>query len=101
MNRPLPVLPHSSSIQTDLRRLLRGEVRFDNHNRLLYATDASIYQVNPIGVVMPADAGDVSRLLRYCHERRVPLLPRGGGTSLAGQCTNDAVVCDLSVNFRQ
>src|SRR5438874_58320 len=91
----------SSSLARDLGALLRGEVRFDDHNRLLYSTDASIYQVSPIGVVMPADTDDVARLLRFCDERRVPILPRGGGTSLAGQCTNDAVVCDLSANFRQ
>jgi FAD/FMN-containing dehydrogenase/Fe-S oxidoreductase len=109
MNRALPVLnggpsrpPHASrELERELRSLLRGEVRFDDHNRLLYSTDASIYQVSPIGVVMPTDAEDVGRLLRFCNDRRVPILPRGGGTSLAGQCTNEAVVCDLSVNFRQ
>lgn len=79
-----------------LRALLDGEVRFDLHNRMLYATDASIYQVEPIGVVIPAHDADLDKLIAYCAERRLPLLPRGGGTSLAGQCVNHAVVVDLS-----
>jgi FAD/FMN-containing dehydrogenase/Fe-S oxidoreductase len=68
---------------------------------MLYSTDASIYQVTPIGVVVPADDVDVRTLLEYCHARRIPVLPRGGGTSLAGQCTNHAVVCDLSPTYRR
>ena len=101
----LTVLPESSlasrSIEADLRRLLRGQVRFDTHVRGLYATDASIYQVMPRGVVAPADGVDVANLLRYCNVRNVPVLPRGGGTSLAGQGVNDAVVCDLSQMCRR
>lgn len=105
MNRPLPVLDakspsDGSSLETELRTRLRGEVRFTEQDRMLYATDASIYQVRPIGVVVPVDDADVSALLRLCDERKIPILPRGGGTSLAGQCTNQAVVCDLSAHFR-
>jgi len=91
----------TDAIASDLRALVRGEVRFDEHNRLLYATDASIYQVQPIGVIIPADADDVAAAIKYCNERRVPVLPRGGGTSLAGQCTNRAVVIDLSALCRR
>lgn len=80
----------------ELARLVRGGVRFDRHDRMLYSTDASIYQVEPLGVVIPADADDVEAAVRYCSEHGLPMLPRGGGTSLAGQCTNRAVVIDLS-----
>jgi FAD/FMN-containing dehydrogenase/Fe-S oxidoreductase len=84
-----------------LRALLRGEVRFDAHDRMLYATDASIYQVEPIGVVVPADLDDLRTLVTYCAREGLPMLPRGGGTSLAGQCVNHAVVVDLSVTGRR
>lgn len=82
-----------------LRALIEGEVRFEKHDRMLYATDASIYQVEPIGVVIPAHEEDLVRVVRYCRENGLPILPRGGGTSLAGQCANHAVVVDLSTNF--
>ena len=84
----------------DLRRLVRGEVRFGRHDRLLYATDASLYQVEPVGVVIPADIEDAEAAVRFCAERGVAILPRGGGTSLAGQCVNEAVVIDFSANCR-
>jgi FAD/FMN-containing dehydrogenase/Fe-S oxidoreductase len=91
----------TEAIASDLRALVRGQVRFDGHNRLLYSTDASIYQVQPIGVVIPANADDVAATLKCCNDRRIPVLPRGGGTSLAGQCTNRAVVIDLSALCRR
>lgn len=81
-----------------LRGLLDGEVRFDAHDRMLYATDASIYQVEPLGVVVPAHTEDIARTLRYAHEQALPVLPRGGGTSLAGQCVNHAIVIDVSAH---
>ncbi|MAY75839.1 MAG: hypothetical protein CMJ31_14195 [Phycisphaerae bacterium] len=85
---------------TDVARRLTaavaGEVRFGLHDRMLYATDASHYQVEPLGVVIPADAEDAARAVRFCHKNGLPILPRGGGTSLAGQCTAQAVVVDLS-----
>lgn len=79
-----------------LSRLIAGEVRFGKHDRMLYATDASIYQVEPIGVVIPAGIEDVQRIVGYCRDNALPLLPRGGGTSLAGQCTGHAVIMDMS-----
>ena len=100
---PLPQAP-SPSRRDELARALathiRGQVRFDQHDRMLYATDASLYQVEPIGVVVPADTDDARAVVDFCARHSVPLLPRGGGTSLAGQCTNHAVVMDLSVNCR-
>lgn len=79
-----------------LASAIEGEVRTSQHDRLLYSTDASLYQVEPLAVVIPANVEDVVRAMKWCAERRVPILPRGGGTSLAGQCTNRAVVIDLS-----
>jgi FAD/FMN-containing dehydrogenase/Fe-S oxidoreductase len=80
----------------DLRREVAGEVRFDSITRQLYATDASAYEVTPIGVVFPRDTDDVAAALRYCARREIPVLPRGGGTSLAGQTVNEAVVLDFT-----
>ncbi len=79
---------------------VRGEVRFGRHDRMLYATDASLYQVEPLGVVVPADADDAVAAVRACAELGLPVLPRGGGTSLAGQCVNRAVVLDVSAGLR-
>ncbi|MBM4107704.1 MAG: FAD-binding protein [Phycisphaerae bacterium] len=89
------------ALARDLANAVRGEVRFDAHNRMLYATDASLYQVEPVGVVIPADVDDAAEAARFCLARGVPILPRGGGTSLAGQCTGSAVVLDLSPNCRR
>jgi len=79
-----------------LRAQLRGDVRFDNGSRALYATDGSNYRQVPIGVVLPRDADDVLAAISVCREFGAPLLCRGGGTSLAGQCCNVAVVLDFT-----
>lgn len=84
----------------DLANAIEGEVRFGLHDRMLYATDASLYQVEPLGALIPANAQDAARAIAFCASRGMPVLPRGGGTSLAGQCTNRAVVMDLSPNLR-
>jgi len=80
----------------DLDALIDGDVRFDDYSRQLYATDASIYEVTPIGVVFPTSTADVAAVVEYCAERELPILPRGGGTSLAGQAVNEAVVLDFT-----
>ncbi|ARS90806.1 FAD-binding and (Fe-S)-binding domain-containing protein [Natrarchaeobaculum aegyptiacum] len=80
----------------DLRERIDGDVRFDTYTRSLYATDASAYQQTPIGVVFPRSTDDVSSVVAYCAEREIPVLPRGGGTSLAGQAVNEAVVLDFT-----
>ncbi|MBA2625420.1 MAG: FAD-binding oxidoreductase [Acidimicrobiia bacterium] len=85
-----------SSIEVDLRAAVRGEVRFDPAARALYATDASNYRHVPIGVVTPLDAEDVVAAVAACRRHDAPLLSRGGGTSLAGQGCNEAVVLDFS-----
>jgi FAD/FMN-containing dehydrogenase/Fe-S oxidoreductase len=79
-----------------LRRAVAGEVRFDDGARALYATDASNYRQPPIGVVIPRTTDDVLAAVSICREYGAPLLNRGGGTSLAGQCCNAAVVLDCS-----
>src|SRR5437762_634324 len=85
-----------ADLARDLRRAIRGEVRFDRGSRAAYATDASNYRQVPIGVLLPRDAGDVIAALAVCRRHGVPVLARGGGTSLAGQSCNVAVVIDFS-----
>jgi len=87
-------------IARDLINTVEGEVRFGRHDRMLYSTDASLYQVEPIGVVVPRSIEDAYRTVHFCAERGLPVLPRGGGTSLAGQTTNRAVVIDFSPGCR-
>lgn len=79
-----------------LLRYLRGEVRFDEGSRALYATDGSNYRHVPIGVVLPRDVEDVIAAIEIARQFHAPILCRGGGTSLAGQCSNVAVVLDMS-----
>jgi FAD/FMN-containing dehydrogenase/Fe-S oxidoreductase len=96
---PPPIAPAQldpSALEAALRRHLRGEIRFDSGSRALYATDGSNYRQVPIGVVVPRDKEDVLASVAICREYAAPLLARGGGTSLAGQCCNAAVVLDFS-----
>src|SRR5581483_5503563 len=95
---PARALPQeqSRSLESALRDSVRGEVRFDNGSRALYATDGSNYRQVPIGVVIPRDADDVITTISTCRDHDAPILCRGGGTSLAGQCCNVAVVLDFS-----
>jgi FAD/FMN-containing dehydrogenase/Fe-S oxidoreductase len=86
----------AAMLADELRRSIKGEVRFDDGSRALYATDASNYRQVPIGVVVPRDAGDVAATLALARKHGAPILARGGGTSLAGQCCNVAVVLDFS-----
>src|ERR1700720_1486928 len=96
-------IPAPKSSRTDASGLaealcarVRGDVRFDNGSRALYSTDGSNYRQVPIGVVLPHHADDVLAAISVCREFAAPLLCRGGGTSLAGQCCNVAVVIDFS-----
>jgi FAD/FMN-containing dehydrogenase/Fe-S oxidoreductase len=86
----------ASSLERRLRREVRGDVAFDALTRGLYATDASIYQVEPLGVVTPRDVDDVVAIRTICAEAGVPILPRGAGTSQCGQTVNAALVVDVS-----
>src|SRR5579884_854630 len=86
----------AAGLEAALRRELRGEVRFDQGSRALYATDGSNYRQVPIGVVIPYDTEDVVAAVALARQYGAPLLCRGGGTSLAGQCCNVALVLDFS-----
>lgn len=87
-------------ISAELASAVEGEVRFGLHDRMLYSTDASLYQVEPLGVVIPSSVDDAVRAVEFCVRHGLPILPRGGGTSLAGQCVNRAVVIDFSPRCR-
>jgi FAD/FMN-containing dehydrogenase/Fe-S oxidoreductase len=88
--------PASESLERALKRSVRGEVRFDAGSRALYATDSSNYRQIPIGLVIPVDEADVVATIAACRDAGAPILPRGAGTSLAGQCCNVAVIMDFS-----
>lgn len=88
--------PTVNAVERDLRRLLKGDVEFDPIARHLYATDASIYQIEPLGVVCPRDEEDVVLLVRYATEHEVPLIPRGAGSGLAGAAIGAGVVVDFT-----
>ncbi len=75
---------------------IQGEVRFDGYSRMLYSTDASLYQIQPIGVVIPRHTEDMIAALEIAARFGVPVLPRGGGSSLAGQAVGPALVIDTS-----
>jgi FAD/FMN-containing dehydrogenase/Fe-S oxidoreductase len=83
-------------LERQLKRAVKGEVRFDDGSRAMYATDASNYRQVPIGLVIPRDIADVEATLAACRALGAPVLSRGGGTSLAGQCCNVALVVDFS-----
>ena len=80
---------------------IAGEVRFDPFSRMLYSTDASIYQIEPIGVVLPRHADDVVATVEVARQHGVPVLPRGGGTGLAGQTIGKAIIIDMSNYMHQ
>ena len=99
----LPTATHASpppdlmkGVVSELRAGVSGEVRFDERARALYATDASPYEIQPYGVVLPKTVDDISHTLKVAREYGLPVLPRGGGTSLAGQTVGAAIVVDVS-----
>ncbi|HTU19480.1 MAG TPA: FAD-binding and (Fe-S)-binding domain-containing protein [Gemmataceae bacterium] len=83
-------------LERELRKCIEGEVRFDDGSRALYATDGSNYRQAPIGAVIPRNKEDVVRTMALAHKYGAPILSRGGGTSLRGQCCNVAVVMDFT-----
>jgi FAD/FMN-containing dehydrogenase/Fe-S oxidoreductase len=93
--------PRRERIHDDLRGIVRGELLFDDLSRGLYSTDASIFQVQPLGVAVPRDEQDVQALVRYAAEHQVPLVPRGAGTGVAGEALGTGLVLDLSCHFRR
>jgi len=102
----LPVIdmrpsPAAARLERALREKISGEVRFDDKSRLLYSTDASLYQILPIGVVIPRHAEDVAAIMSIAAESKTPVLPRGGGTALAGQTVASALIIDFSKYMNQ
>jgi FAD/FMN-containing dehydrogenase/Fe-S oxidoreductase len=99
-SRGKPLASQMTSIHTDIAETLRqeieGEVRFDPYSRALYSTDASIYQIDPIGIVIPKHKQDVLSAVRLAVQHALPILPRGGGTSLSGQTVGHAIHLDFS-----
>jgi FAD/FMN-containing dehydrogenase/Fe-S oxidoreductase len=88
-------------IRDDLKGLVKGELLFDDLSRALYATDASIFEVQPLGVALPRDEEDVQALVRYAGDNQLPLVARGAGTGLAGESLGPGLVVDLGKHFRQ
>src|SRR5438094_35675 len=94
--RPDPRFPAAIELERELHKVVGGEVRFDNGTRAIYSTDSSNYRQMPIGVVLPRSKDDVEAVVATCRRFDAPILSRGAGTSLAGQCCNTAVVIDFS-----
>src|SRR5690349_21709644 len=86
----------AAGLEAALRARVDGEIRFDAGSRAAYSTDASNFRQVPIGVVVPRTIEDAVATVAVCHELGLPIVNRGGGTSLAGQCTNEAVVIDFT-----
>ena len=95
-SRKARIAPGDSDLAARLRREMEGDVLFDGFSRGRYSTDASIYQIEPLGVVVPHSEADVLRALDIARDEGVPVLPRGGGTSQCGQTVNEALVIDHS-----
>ena len=98
---PGRIVPGDSRLAARLRRETQAEVLFGTADRGRYATDASIYQQEPIGVIVPRSLADVEAALAICREEGVAVLPRGGGTSQCGQTVNRALVLDCTKYLRR
>src|SRR5438309_10091713 len=102
----LPLLQAPNSVDADglhaaLAAAVTGEVRFDRLDRALYSTDASVYQIVPIGVVLPGSIDDIVATVKACSSVGVPITARGGGTSQAGQSIGPGVILDSSKYFNR
>ncbi len=84
------------SLKSLLRKSIEGDIRFDKITREIYSTDASIYKIMPICVVIPKTKEDIKSVIEIASENKIPVLPRGGGSSLSGQTVNEAIVIDFS-----
>ncbi len=90
----------AAALARELREHTQGEVLFDAASRGRYATDASIYQIDPVGVFIPREEADVRAAIEVCSQRKVPILARGGGSSQCGQAVGRALVIDCSKHLR-
>ena len=93
--------PQRERIQADLRGLLAGEVYCDDAFTLMYASDASVYQMRPLGIVRPRGQADVQATLKYAAENSLPIHARGAGTGLAGESLGPGLVVDFSRAMRR
>jgi FAD/FMN-containing dehydrogenase/Fe-S oxidoreductase len=93
--------PGASELQRELEKQIEGEVRFDTISRALYSTDASVYQIQPLGVVIPKTREDILRALEICRRLRCPITMRGGGTSQAGQAIGSGIQIDISKYYNR
>jgi FAD/FMN-containing dehydrogenase/Fe-S oxidoreductase len=94
-------LVDAAALEQDLTRVLEGEVRFDKVSRALYSTDASVYQIEPLGVAVPKSREDLIRIVQICARHRCPLTLRGGGTSQAGQSIGEGLQVDCSKYYNR
>jgi FAD/FMN-containing dehydrogenase/Fe-S oxidoreductase len=94
--KPIDTFAEAAELERELKQEIKGEVRFDRGSRAMYSTDGSNYRQTPIGLVVPRDADDVVAAMAACRKYGAPVLARGAGTSLAGQCCNVAVVFDFT-----
>ncbi len=94
------MFPTHDQIRADLRGEFRGTLHTDGPHRAVYASDASPFHITPHAVAIPADEDDLRVLVRYAHEHSLPLVPRGAGTGVGGECLGGGVVVDMSVGFR-
>jgi FAD/FMN-containing dehydrogenase/Fe-S oxidoreductase len=99
--KPVDSFSQAAELEKELKRTVQGEVRFDRGSRALYATDGSNYRQIPIGLVVPRHDQDVIAAVAACRKYGAPVLSRGAGTSLAGQCCNVAVILDFSKYMNQ
>ena len=89
------------ALHSELKQQIEGEVRFDKISRALYSSDASVYQIQPVGVVVPKNRQDIIRIVEICGRFHCPLTMRGGGTSQAGQAIGEGIVVDTSKNYNR
>ncbi len=99
--KPVDSFAQAGELENELKRVVKGEVRFDRGSRALYSSDGSNYRQIPIGLVVPRDESDVIAAVAACRKYGAPVLPRGAGTSLAGQTCNVAVVLDFTKYMNQ
>src|SRR3984885_603018 len=89
------------ALHGELKHQIEGEVRFDQISRALYSSDASVYQIQPLGVVIPKNREDILRVVEICGRFRCPITMRGGGTSQAGQVIGEGVIVDTSKYYNR
>src|SRR5579872_7076999 len=96
-----PRLVDAAALERELKTQIEGEVRFDAVSRALYSTDASVYQIHPLGVVLPKTREDLIRIVRLAGQYRCPITMRGGGTAQAGQAIGAGLQVDTSKYYNQ